>query len=139
MILGIRRRGLLRFGMLVFLSGSLFGLTACEPVDPDHDVLVSNTKLELVDWHVSGLWVINSPVAWIRVTNYNPVPIHDITLEYQTFAADGRPLDKGTFTIEGTVPGDGTTKNFIELYLGLVDLYSEKLTCKLISVKRVNH
>lgn len=94
-----------------------------------------------MDWHVSGLWVINCPVAWIKVKNYNPVPIHDIKLRYETFDTHGRPLDSGEFTIEGTVPACyGTipgTKDFIELYLGLVDLYSERLTCKLISVRAV--
>ena len=124
--------------MLLFSGVLALTLGACDPVDPDRELLMSHTTLELVDWHVSGLWVINSPVAWIRVVNYNTVPIHDITLEYQTFTAEGKPLDKGTFTIEGTVP-PGTTKNFVELYLGLVDLYSDRLTCKLISVKRAHH
>lgn len=125
--------------MLVLLSSVVsLALAACDPVDPQREQLMSNTRLELVDWHISGLWVINSPVAWIRVTNYNSVPIHDITLEYRSFNSDGAPLDKGTFTIEGTVPA-GETKNFIELYLGLVDLYTERLSCKLLSVKRANH
>ena len=115
-----------------FLSMSL---CACESLDPEAQQLTANTRLELVDWHISGLWVINSPVAWIRVNNYNRVPIHDITLEYRSFNAEGKPLDQGTFTIEGTVP-PGETKNFIELYLGLVDLYTERLSVKLLSVKR---
>lgn len=112
-----------------------FALTACEHPDPESEQLCASTVLQLVDWHISGLWVINSPVAWIRVSNFNNVPIHDITFEYMTFAEDGHALDKGTFTIEGTVPAR-STKNFIELYLGLVDLYTERLKVKLISVRR---
>lgn len=115
-----------------------FNLAACEVIDPEREALTANTRLELVDWHISGLWVINSPVAWIRVTNFNPVPIHDITLEYKSFTAEGKPLETGTFTIEGTVP-PGQSKNFIELYLGLVDLYTEKLSIKLLSVKKADH
>ena len=95
--------------------------------------LTRNTALELVDWHITGLWVINCPVAWVRVTNYNAVAIKDVTFQYNTYNVEGRPLDQGTFTIEGEVP-PGTTKNFIELYLGLVDLHSEKLSIKLLSV-----
>lgn len=101
-----------------------------EVADPN---LVKNTYLELVDWHVSGLWVINCPVAWVRVTNYNTRPITDITFQYDTYASDGRPLNQGTYPLEGVVE-PGQTKNFIELYLGLVDLESEKLSVKLISV-----
>jgi hypothetical protein len=88
-----------------------------------------------MDWHVAGFWVINSPVAWIRVENYNDVPIREITFEYRTFTDEGKLLDKGTFTIEGTVPAR-SMKNFIELYLGLVDLYSQRLDVRLLSVKR---
>ncbi len=139
LILVTWRKRFVKTAMLLALStASSLGLSACEAVDPQEQQLLSNTRLELVDWHISGLWVINSPVAWIRVTNYNPVPIHNITLEYRSFTTDGKPLDKGTFTIEGTVPA-GETKNLIELYLGLVDLYTERLSCKLLSVKRANH
>lgn len=121
--------------VLAVCAGGL--LAGCQPFDPQAELLTRNTQIELVDWHVSGLWVINCPVAWIRVNNYNSVPIHDITFEYETFDQNGKHLDKGTFTIEGTVPA-GTTKNFIELYLGLVDLYSERLTVKLLSVKEAH-
>lgn len=102
----------------------------------ESQVASANTRLELIDWHVSGLWVINSPVAWVKVTNYNNVPIHEITMEYQTFDTNGKPLDKGIYTFEGTVQPH-TTRNFIEQYLGLVDLYSERLQLRLLSVKEV--
>ncbi len=88
-----------------------------------------------MDWHIAGLWVINCPVVWVRVYNYNEVPIKEITFEYSTYTEDGRTLDKGTFTIEGSV-GAHNTKNFVELYVGLVDLYSQRLNVKLLSVKR---
>lgn len=64
----------------------------------ESQVASANTRLELIDWHVSGLWVINSPVAWVKVTNYNNVPIHEITMEYQTFDTNGKPLDR-VFTL----------------------------------------
>lgn len=102
----------------------------------ENQIAAANTRLELIDWHISGLWVINAPVAWVKVTNYNSVPIHDITMEYQTFDSTGKPLDKGTFTIEGTV-APHTTRNFIEQYLGLVDLYTERLQLRLLSVKEL--
>lgn len=112
-------------------------LSGCEIIDPQAEQIAANTQIQLVDWHISGLWVINSPVAWVRVTNMNDVPIHEINFEYEAFAADGRTLNKGDFTIEGTVPPH-TTKNFIELYLGLVDLYTERLSIKLKHVRRAD-
>lgn len=95
--------------------------------------LAANTQVVLIDWHITGFWVINCPVAWVKVTNNNHVPIKDLVLQYNTFDAVGNPLDEGTFDLEGTIhPGE--TKNFIELYLGLVSLYSDRLSIKLISV-----
>ncbi len=108
-------------------------LTGCS-LHTDDTGLTRNTRVDLMDWHVAGLWVINCPVAWLRVTNFNNVPIHEITIQYNTFDINGKPLDHGTFTIEGTVP-PGQSKNFIELYLGLVDLYSERLSIQLLSVE----
>lgn len=111
----------------------------CGPEEPNDAELTKNVKLELVDWHISGLMVINSPVVWVRVTNYNPVSIKDITFEYYTFDAEGLPLDKGVFTIQDNVyhtvyPGE--VRNFIEIYLGLVNVRTEALQIKLLSVKR---
>ncbi len=120
------------FLVLVWVSTSFLG---CHRPDPDSDQLCRNIQLELVDWHICGLWVINAPVAWVRVRNLNNVPVKEITFEYRTYAADGRPLDRGTFTLEGTAHPH-VTKNFIELYLGLVDLYTERLSIKLLSAAR---
>jgi nucleotide-binding universal stress UspA family protein len=118
---------------------SLFAFTFANTgrnIDPSSDQAVTaNTNFALMDWHISGLWVINCPVAWVRIQNNNAVPIRSILFEYRTFAADGKPLDVGTYEIEGTVPPH-TTKNFIELYLGLVALESERLSVRLLSVKR---
>lgn len=108
-------------------------LSSCGTSEEDQ-ILLSNTRLELMDWHICGLWVINSPVCWVKVTNYNQVPIHEITFEYNTYDAHGKHLDRGTFTIEGGVP-PMQSKNFIELYIGLVDLYTERLSIKLLSVR----
>ena len=98
--------------------------------DPE---LTKNTHIELVDWHVSGFWVINCPVAWIRVVNYNHVPIKDVEFKYITYDAAGQKLNEGVYTIEGTVPAQGL-KNFIEQYIGLVDLQTQSLSIELKSV-----
>jgi LEA14-like dessication related protein len=117
---------------LFFLLGSGLVLGGCAQPEGDEE-LTKNTTVELVDWHITGLMVVNCPVAWLRVTNNNSVPVKDITIQYNTYHEDGAPLDQGTFTIEGTVP-PGVTKNFIELYLGIVNVHSEKLSVKLLSV-----
>ncbi len=111
----------------------IISLSACFPQEAGDPNLTKNTYIELVDWHVSGLMVINSPVAWIRVINYNHVPIKDIEFKYITYDGAGEKLNEGTYTLEGTVPPQGL-KNFIEQYLGLVDVHSERLTVELKSV-----
>lgn len=98
------------------------------------EALTQATALRLVDWHISGLWIINSPVAWVKVTNYNEVPIKDVTFSYTTYTSSGKVLDTGSFEIEGTI-APHATRNFVELYLGLVSLESERLSIKLTSVK----
>ena len=120
------------FGLALLISATVLSGCGVEPGDPS---LTKNTYIELVDWHVSGLWVINSPVAWVRVANYNNVPIKEITFQYNTYDYQNKPLDQGTYTVDGVVP-PGNVKNFIELYLGLVNLDSQKLNVKLLSVKR---
>lgn len=100
--------------------------------DPE---LTRNTAIELVDWHITGLWVINCPVAWVRVANYNSVPIKDVTFKYYVYDEAGEKKNEGDFTVEGTVP-PGTMKNFIELYLGITDLHSDRLKIKLVSVEK---
>lgn len=97
--------------------------------------LAKNVKIELVDWHVSGLWVINSPVCWIRVINYNNVPIKDVTINYETYDYDGKLLDSGTYTMDGEV-GAGSVRNFIEQYVGIVKVESDKIAIQLRSVQK---
>lgn len=104
---------------------------APEPVDM---ALTQNVRVEMVDWHVAGLWVINCPVVWFRVYNYNNVPIHDITISYVTYDFEAKPMDHGTYTIDGTVAPMGL-KNFVEQYVGLVSVESDRLSIKLESVK----
>jgi hypothetical protein len=119
------------FAMAIF---AMFFLSGCETIAGGDQQLTNQTYFELVDWHISGFWVINCPVAWVRIKNYNPVAIKDITFQYNTYDYDGTPLDQGTYTIEGSVPAS-SVKNFPELYVGMVNLHSEKLSVKLVSVK----
>lgn len=114
----------------VAISSVLSSCSGPLGIDP---VLTRNTYVELVDWHIAGLWVINCPVAWIRVANYNQVPVKDIRIKYYTYDFDGKLLNEGDFMIEDSVP-PGTVRNFIEQYLGLVDLHSDKLSIKMVGV-----
>ena len=116
---------------LVVIACSFSGCSSESTGDPE---LTKNTYIELVDWHVSGLWVINCPVAWVRVANYNRVPIKEIQFKYTTYDYLGNKLNEGSYTIEGTV-SPGGVKNFIELYIGLVDIHSERLDIELRSVE----
>lgn len=125
------RSALYRF---VFASLSSVALASCSSSPPETE-LTQNCYAILMDWHIAGFWVVNCPVAWVRITNRNPVPVKDPVLQYITYDAAGNPLDHGTYTIEGTI-APGQTKNFIEQYLGLVSLYTERLSVKLQSVSR---
>lgn len=120
--------------VLIALTMVVLCASGCSPELIGDAALTQNVRLELVDWHISGLWVINCPVCWLRVENYNHVPITDITVSYVTYDFDGKPLDKGKYTIDGTV-GPGAVKNFIEQYIGLVSLESDKISIKLDSVR----
>ncbi|HEY9685123.1 MAG TPA: hypothetical protein V6C86_26340 [Oculatellaceae cyanobacterium] len=129
-----RNSRITEIALIAIIIFTTIGLSGCaeEPGDAE---LTSHTQLELVDWHVSGLWVINCPVAWVRVANYNSVPIKNITFQYDTYDIDGKHLDRGTYTVEESVE-PGSVRNFIELYVGLVNLHSDKLSVKLLSVGR---
>ena len=120
--------------MVVTVLFAVTLLTACQPFPSGNPELTAKTRLELVDWHITGLLIINCPTAWVRVGNFNSVPIKNITFQYNTFDENGQAMDEGTFTIEDSVK-PGQTKNFIELYLGLVDLHTERLSVKLLSVE----
>ena len=130
--LSLQARKCSLISMLVVACLMICSLAACGGPAGD-EALTKNTYIELVDWHIAGLWVINSPVAWVRVKNYNNVPIKDVTLQYSTFDSDGSLLDRSDYTMEGTVP-PGQVKNFIEQYLGIVKLQSQNLSIKLLSV-----
>ena len=88
----------------------------------------------LIDWHVSGFWIINSPVAWIRVTNNTDRLLKHVTVKYETFGEDGKVLDDGTYTMEGAV-APHATKNFIEQYMGLISLESQTLRVTFVSTE----
>jgi len=123
-----------KFSMLlpvVLVAASLLGCGA----PPADLALTKNTYLEMVDWHVTGFWVINAPVVWVRVANYNNVPIKEITFEYDTYDYANKHLTHDTYTIPDSSVAPGSMKNFIEQYLGLVDLNSQKLSVKLVSVQ----
>jgi len=131
------QRGWRTSSLVCALAFSIFacvGLSGCSAEGGD-SALTSHIAFELVDWHVSGFWVINCPVAWVRVANYNAVPVKNVTFQYDTYDVDGVHLDRGTYTVEETVD-PGAVRNFIELYLGLVSLHSDKLSVKLVSVGR---
>ncbi len=119
---------------LLTLSVTVTGCTA----EPGDSALTANTRVELVDWHISGLWVINCPVCWIRVANYNTVPIKDVTVTYDTYDFDSKPLDHGTYTLDGEV-GPGQVKNFIEQYVGIVGVESDKISVHLSTVHPGDH
>jgi hypothetical protein len=124
------------YRLLVVASLILAGLlNACGVDEPTDAALLRNTYCELVDWHITGLWVINCPVAWVRITNYNSVPVKDIKLKFVTYDLSGNPLDNGVCLLEGDVPPGGV-KNFIEQYLGLVNLHSEKLSVQVVGVSQ---
>ena len=124
---------LIGFVVLKGFVGSIHG-----PGDPE---LTKNVHLELVDWHIVGLWVMNCPCCWVRVANYNDVPVKNVTIRYKTFGYKGEKLTEGTYTLSGATPADavvkaGSVKNFIEQYIGLVELESDMLSVELVSVER---
>jgi len=121
---------LVAIGVIALFSALSLGGCGSESADA---ALTQNTYLELVDWHITGFWVINEPVCWVRVKNLNTVPIKDIKIQYNSFDFDGTPAGEGTYTIEETVQ-PGEVRNFIEQYVGPVNLHSEKLSVKLVSV-----
>lgn len=121
------------------LAPCLFAVTlfgGCGTENIEEPTLSSHTRLELIDWHISGLAIINSPVAWVRIWNMNTVPIGDIVLKYTTYDYEGHQLNEGTYTLDDKVIPPGQRRDYIELYLGLVDINSEQLTVQIQSVHR---
>ncbi|MBX9671101.1 MAG: hypothetical protein K2X93_26160 [Candidatus Obscuribacterales bacterium] len=90
--------------------------------------------VELVDWHISGLWIFNCPICWIRVVNYNDVPVKEVRVRFKTFGYNGQELSEGTYTMEGTI-GARSVKNFVEQTVGVVDLESDMLSIELDAVE----
>jgi hypothetical protein len=75
-------------------------------------------------------------VCWIRVKNLNGEPIKNIKFQYTTYNYDGTPLSEGTYTIEDHTVQPNEVQNIAELYVGWVDLHSDKLSIKLVSVSK---
>lgn len=141
--IGFPRKSTVVLGLLVALVAyfTLRLLGGCYFYGPGDAELTRNVHLELVDWHIVGLWVMNCPCCWIRVANYNNVPVKNVRIRYKTFGYRGELLTEGTYTLSGAKSEDavvkaGSVKNFIEQYIGLVDLESDMLQVELISVDR---
>lgn len=124
---------LITYTLICVIFGTVL-LSSCATPHVTSKELAKNVYLELVDWHIVGLWVINCPVCWVRVANYNDVPVKDIKLKYTTYGYEGQKLTEGFYTLEYSVP-PGSVKNFIEQYVGLVDLESDMLSIELASVE----
>ncbi len=130
-----RSTGLITAAVLtafLFISSFTAGCTNLSPGNRD---LAKNVHVELVDWHISGLMIFNTPVCWIRVCNYNSVPVKDVRVKYKTFGYNGQILSEGTYTMEGTV-GPRSVKNFVEQTVGLVDLESDMLSIEMDAVEQ---
>lgn len=78
--------------------------------------------------------MINCPVCWIRVKNYNNVPIKNVCFKYKTYGYEGELLTVGTYKIEDEI-NPQAAKNLIEQYIGLVDLESDMLSLEIMSVE----
>lgn len=125
--------GIVAVGLIAIflvLSSLTTGCTLESGGNPD---LAKNVHVELVDWHISGLLIFNCPVCWIRVVNYNNVPIKDVRVKYKTFGYDGQLLSEGKYTMDGVV-GPRSVKNFVEQTVGIVDLESDMLSIELDAV-----
>ena len=109
--------------------------TSCSTHTVGSKELARNVYVELVDWHVSGLWIFNTPICWIRVANYNNVPVKDVRVRFKTFGYNGEELSKGTYTMEGTV-GPRSVKNFVEQTVGICDIESDMLSIELDAVEK---
>ncbi len=118
---------------LMFLVSSLM-LSGCTERKLASFELSKNVHVELIDWHIAGLWIINCPVCWVRVSNYNNVPVKEVCIRFRTFGYDGKVLSEGTYTMEGTV-GPVSVKNFMEQTVGVVDIESDMLSVDLVSVE----
>lgn len=118
---------------LFLLLGSL--TTGCSMESMGNRDLAKNVHVELVDWHISGLLIFNTPICWIRVVNYNNVPIKDVRVRYKTFGYNGQQLSEGKYTMEGSI-GPRSVKNFVEQTVGIVDLESDMLSIELDAVEQ---
>jgi hypothetical protein len=109
----------------------------CASTEEPDEALSSNVRCELVDWHPANAFgIIRCPIAWIRVTNYNNVPIKHVKVQYLTYDVQGNLLNQDVYELEGGTVEPSQVKNYFEQYLGLVNTHSERLGIKLESVDR---
>jgi len=121
--------------LLIAALGMVFFGCASSEEEPDQ-LLTRNVRCELVDWHPANAFgVVRCPIAWIRIINYNNVPIKHVKVQFVTYDIQGELLNRDTYELEGEVP-PGSAQNFTEQYLGLVNTHSEKLGVTLASVDR---
>jgi len=121
-------------GMFAALVLVVLSTSSCTTHKFGNAELSRNVYVELVDWHISGLLVFNTPICWIRVVNYNNVPVKDVRIKFKTFGYNGQQLSDGTYTMEGTI-GPRSVKNYVEQTVGLVDVESDMLSIELDAVE----
>jgi hypothetical protein len=131
----IPARKLFSIGLVAALATCVAVTSSCTTHTVGSKELARNVYVELVDWHVSGLWIFNTPICWIRVVNYNNVPVKDVRVRFKTFGYNGEQLSNGTYTMEGSV-GPRSVKNFVEQTVGLCDIESDMLSIELDAVEK---
>jgi len=110
----------------VALCSAVLLMAACNIQPSRQSPILQRTVLELVDW--------NRPVLWVRIANYNLVPVTNAQIVYEAHA-DGQE-SKGTFTIKEAIPA-GAVRNFVNIRLATVSPQSEKISLKLIDVEEI--
>jgi len=116
----------IRTGILLCAVSALV-LSACGIQPSVKSPLLQKTALELVDW--------NCPVLWVRIANYNGVPVTNARIAYEA-RADGLER-KGSFTIKEVIPADAV-RNFVNIRLGAVNPEYEKISLKLLEVQEIH-
>jgi tetratricopeptide (TPR) repeat protein len=92
--------------------------------------------MENVDAHISKVKTDGEghTVASLKISNYNPAPIKDMTVYYQLMDVHGNPLKDGRINISTAVP-PGDTRTFSDIDLGTVKERADKIEQKLELLK----
>lgn len=118
----------------------LLGLHAAEllfhhkPSSSLSDYLRKNTFVRIVDWNSDWFLFLCWPSIWLKVRNYNSLPIKNVTIRYRTYNDEGKLLNEGTHVLAGEIK-PGESKNFFSQSPGLIDFASSKLSVDLVNVK----